>query len=393
MDLGEPRPLRVGVSGSESARAFAQAAAEHGYEVHCCEGSKALVALVLSQELDLVVAHIDTLQEVEALASWFAGRRPSTHLVVCCEPQLAAEAELASQRHKLATVWEEGESVQEKLDGLAGFGPRKGLVGRFLEIELVDYLQVVSLNASNKLLRVQTAMGSGYVWFERGSIVHAEFGDLQGEQAFFALVSGDSGFFCEVAFFSPPRSTIESSNTHLIMEATRLKDESAARAVEAVEMGPHSLDAELYDPMYALGLPEQASPVEEEEELESFDIEDLGCANELDFLGGDEGGFMIHNARDFVSHCNAQPSVIQATSFDLDEANSEPDFDDELRCWGLRMLPALVARGPEPSSTVWCREGQTHFVGIFVSSSLVVMQVLGTQDPFELRDHLMRGLG
>lgn len=398
LEASHHETLRVVVCGTpdSGAPAFGEAVHDHGHECHRCEGATSLVQYLLAGECDVVVAFLSDPVLVRAVASWFAGRRPSMPLVVQCGSKDDTEAlHEALAINPSALLWVDL-PPQTQVQQLYSVPLRKGIVGRFLEIELVDYVQVQSLNAANKRVRVQTRNGSGYLWFQQGRIVHAEYGDIDSEAAFYALVSGDSGSFCEVAYAPAPRISIQSSNTHLLMEASRLKDESS---VSTAQMGGHPMDAELYHDMCRLergdlpGDPSESEFTAILDDAELLSLDDLDCANELEFFGDEALSFEIHNARDFVSYCNAQPGVIQATALAFDAGPEQGDDADALRQWGHRALSVLALRDSEPNAAVSFREGQTHFVGVVVGTSLVIMQVLGTHDPFALRDALLEGLG
>lgn len=342
-----------------------------------CETVGLLLRLVLSQELDVVVAYLDDAGQAMALTRWFAGRRPSTRLVFVCGPESkVAIAELGAV-NAAVTIWA-GKTEQEQLDELASVSKRAGVVGRFLEIELVDYVQIVGLNAASKLIRVETEQGSGYIWFDRGKIVHAEFGTLDSEGAFYALVSGNNGSFCEVAYQAPSRVSIEASNTHLIMEASRLKDESQT---ESGFLGTHALDESLYTPIVEL---ESMIPHQSFDDLESAN--DIELISDIDIESADE------QSLDFLAWCREQEGIVDVDSIALTEDISQ-NFEQELRDWGRRVLFILQCRVSNPLSVVSHREGQSHFVGVVYRDMLVVVAIESDRDAFEVRDRLLEKAG
>ena len=94
-----------------------------------------------------------------------------------------------------------------------------------IEVELFDYVQMVALSGRDKLVKIVTPLNEGFIWFEHGDIVHAEFETHAGENAFYKLLAVGRGTFTEVFFTDPPKRTIMGSATGLLMEAARQMDE------------------------------------------------------------------------------------------------------------------------------------------------------------------------
>lgn len=67
-------------------------------------------------------------------------------------------------------------------------------------------------------------------------MVHAEFGDLAGEQAVFALFADEQGSFEFMLGLPAPRTTIEGGTENLVLEATRRLDEARRDDEQTVDM-------------------------------------------------------------------------------------------------------------------------------------------------------------
>ena len=91
----------------------------------------------------------------------------------------------------------------------------------------------------------------GYIYLKNGRIVHAELGNLRGEEAVYALAIWSTGDFQ----FSPGKevetATIEKTNTSLLMEAARRLDEwkVLARKIPGVEYVPVFKPREMGEPI------------------------------------------------------------------------------------------------------------------------------------------------
>jgi hypothetical protein len=98
---------------------------------------------------------------------------------------------------------------------------------------------MVAVSARDKQLVVTTRQGNGYIWFEHGDIVHAQYHDFRGEEAFYKMLAVGRGTYREVFYRPPPQRTIVRPSMHLLMEAARQADEgilgTTSETVEAEE--------------------------------------------------------------------------------------------------------------------------------------------------------------
>lgn len=390
LDSENPYPLRVIVGGPPGAQAdsFRAAVQECGHTVQSADVISELLVRVLRSDFDIVVCFLEDAQLARDLSWWFAARRPSTQLALCCRTEQIASFQSALIDAPAVCLWADL-SLDEQIASLESLGPRRGLVGRYLEIELVDYVQIVTINSGTKLIRVETRNGSGYIWFESGSIVHAEFGGLRAEEAVYAMLSGDAGSYCEMPYCEPENRSISNSNTHLLMEASRRQDEGIAPSGEIAD---HPLDAGRYAAIY--GLEVSDSPIAELL-VEEEQYEELLSANDIELFSGDELDFAIGDAGDFVSHCNAKHGVIQARALAFHPTRQEQSrgHRDELYRWANDLLPQFSRAQMPLQSAVCHRVGQTHLVGIVVEQSLVAIQLIGSEDPRAFCQELIQTLG
>lgn len=383
-----PNALRIAVSGhaASQAQAFVRAAREQGHELRICSSLYALVQMMLRDEFDLAVSYLEDGPQVGALVRWFAGRRPSTELVLAITTQDGEALEDLKTLNPKLSVWR-GLSVEDQVQSLQALSPRSGVVGRFLEIDLVDYIQITQLNAASKLIRVSSYEGSGYIWFDRGRIVHAEYGDRDSQEAFYALVSGVAGSFCEVAFQAPAKQSISASNTHLLMEASRLKDEAKLPAFSGTR---HPLDTNHFDPLYGLEMGQDVQLVQLDVDSEAQEpANDTLTDNELDAFFDASFDLPDQRSQDFVSHCQRVPGVLAAVSVLFDEQLPLSGPHDELLDWVEAILPVFRCREAMPSNTVVAREGQTHFIAVVLDFHLVAIQIDADCEPYSMRDELV----
>lgn len=97
--------------------------------------------------------------------------------------------------------------------------------GSLSDLPLADIVQLVAVSGKTGMFSLTRASEQGAVYLQNGQITHARVGDVEGEDAIFALALWTSGTF----LFSPgsegDKQTITRSNTNLLIEAARRSDE------------------------------------------------------------------------------------------------------------------------------------------------------------------------
>jgi len=168
------------------------------------------------------------------LMQYMGSYYPSTPVVVICEA-LSPEFRGQYEGGGSVRIVEKPIDLRKLVEIIESCGPRKGFFGNQVEIEFFDYVQMVAVSARDKALVVTTRAGTGYIWFEHGDIVHAQYGDYRGEQAFYKLLATGRGTYREVFFRPPPARTIVRPSMHLLMEAARQADEGILGDSETIE--------------------------------------------------------------------------------------------------------------------------------------------------------------
>ena len=99
-----------------------------------------------------------------------------------------------------------------------------GFVGEIEGLGLVDLVQFACLAGDDRKLSVLSEDNRGVLYFSDNEIIHSEFGELTGEEAFYRIMSWPSGTF-SMLFASTNIRTIDSSWNFLLLEAARRIDE------------------------------------------------------------------------------------------------------------------------------------------------------------------------
>ena len=100
-----------------------------------------------------------------------------------------------------------------------------GFAGTLKNIQLNDLIQMCCLSASSLCMQVTKGQRKGIIVIVDGEIVHAAYGDITGEEAFYQILGWQTGNFDTLEVSTPPERTINKNYQFLVMEAARRADE------------------------------------------------------------------------------------------------------------------------------------------------------------------------
>lgn len=101
-----------------------------------------------------------------------------------------------------------------------------GVTGTLGLFSLVDLFQLLAASKRTGRLTVQHPVARARIYFDRGQLCHAEFGDLDGPAAVDALFADERGAFSFTAGLPAPRTTVQVSTEAIVLDALRRLDES-----------------------------------------------------------------------------------------------------------------------------------------------------------------------
>ncbi len=100
-----------------------------------------------------------------------------------------------------------------------------GFGGTIESVQLPDAIQLICMSGRTAALTVSVNLKRGTLFFQDGNIVHAEYSDLIGEDAFFEIISWKGGEFALAALSPGHERTITDSWQGLLLEVARRNDE------------------------------------------------------------------------------------------------------------------------------------------------------------------------
>jgi DNA-binding response OmpR family regulator len=114
-----------------------------------------------------------------------------------------------------------------------GSDSRPGIKGSLSQMCFADLVQILSSSQKSVKISLSEEETIGEIYLDRGEIVHAAFGGINGEAAFYQLMRFSKGEFEVVPCVAFPQRTIALSVVGLLMEGARLDDESSLESPPA----------------------------------------------------------------------------------------------------------------------------------------------------------------
>ncbi len=112
--------------------------------------------------------------------------------------------------------------------------------GSLSEFSFADIIQLISLSCKTGVLQITNGSCRGEVYLHDGQIVHAEAGDVHGEEGVYALATVGEGDFQFQAGIATELQTVSKNNEALLVEAARRFDERrlVSRTVPSTDLVP-----------------------------------------------------------------------------------------------------------------------------------------------------------
>jgi len=105
------------------------------------------------------------------------------------------------------------------------FSEEEGVSGVVDSIALTSLLQMINLEKKSLVVRIEDKTREGFLYFNKGEIVHAEYLELEGEEAAFHLIKMKKGRFSLLKWEKKVKKTIKTSFMVLLMNAMKANDE------------------------------------------------------------------------------------------------------------------------------------------------------------------------
>ncbi len=212
-----------------------------GYDIEVLTDAKSAVKTIMNSGVDLVISEInlpgtDGLRFCQALRENSATTHIPFLFVTAEEGERLAAESLEAGADDFLKKPVDLELLSLKIQRiLASKSPkesRKGVSGSLTEMSLTDIIQ--NLTAGDKDVEIiLDSMGEkGRIYIEQGEVTHALAGSIEGEEAFYKLMTWEEGEFQIIPCSDLPPCTIQAAAMSLLMEGARLADEARGEIEE-----------------------------------------------------------------------------------------------------------------------------------------------------------------
>jgi CheY-like chemotaxis protein len=223
----------------DTVRAVFTAWSKNGWRIEVASSSDQALEILKTRKFDLIVVDVnmpvlDGIQFLRILNRRFPDLKKAAITGYASEEKrsacLANGAELFIEKPRSS----EGlKAIFVMLDELVTWKQQAGFRGMLRQVGLQDVIQMECLGRNSSILEVQDRQVTGRIYIEDGRIVHADAGEIKGEAAFQKLLSLPGGSFQLQHFEPPAERTIEGQWEFLLMEAARVRDETASQTPAA----------------------------------------------------------------------------------------------------------------------------------------------------------------
>jgi response regulator RpfG family c-di-GMP phosphodiesterase len=210
---------------------------EQGFVVKTARSAEQALKILAEAEVDLVVGEVD-LGSSGGLALLAEARNQpwgkDLPWVVYTRRQERAVAQKAFELGVLDYVNKPAPAdvfvakLKALLDQRVTPRAARGVSGSLREMGLPDMVQVLFHGRKSGNLRIRAREGSGEIHFAEGNVVNALWGELRGEDAFYAMLRLRDGEFGLDPSFKPQARVIQNSAEALLLEGMRRLDEGIA---------------------------------------------------------------------------------------------------------------------------------------------------------------------
>jgi len=207
---------------------------EQGFEVKIARTSDQALAMLEAGEIEIVISELDigprdgfSLLEEARKQSW---GRDLPWLILTrrqgrTDAQRAFGLGVVDYVIKPAVTEVLIPKLTQAVERRATQGVARGVSGSLAEMALPDLVQILWHGKKNGLLQLRRGSETGEIHFADGRVVHATWGQLQGEDAFYGLLALTDGEFALDPNFRPPSVSITASPEALLLEGMRRLDE------------------------------------------------------------------------------------------------------------------------------------------------------------------------
>jgi CheY-like chemotaxis protein len=199
---------------------------KEGYSVSTATSATEAMRIMRSEDVDILITDVQMpgMSGLELIV-WARSNRPHVRVVVITAYGTPALRRAVTSKGALVCL-EKPVDPEDLIAWLSAKG-KNGMVGRVAEVELFDYMQLLSMANRSRVVEINLGDSTGRIYVRKGRVVHAEVGEVQGLPAFYECVTSERGRFQDMQFQEPAVVSIDAPLDSLLLEAAHVLDERA----------------------------------------------------------------------------------------------------------------------------------------------------------------------
>jgi DNA-binding response OmpR family regulator/predicted regulator of Ras-like GTPase activity (Roadblock/LC7/MglB family) len=219
-----------------------------GYRVQGVMSGTDAVRMLWAEEYDVVICDVKTpgADGFEVL-QWLRAYRPNARMILMGGPATEAVRTQALE-NGASSYLEKPLDLRLLKEELRRLLQKTGFSASLDSFDLLDVIQIVNMSRKNIALLINTGLEErGVLRFQNGELIWAEYGMLQGEEAFFALAAHKNGTVLHQPWNGQAISNVTQPLSRLIFQALQYRTKYAHLQQYSGEMAPVSSSSLLDD--------------------------------------------------------------------------------------------------------------------------------------------------
>ena len=200
-----------------------------GYQVQGVTNGTDAVRALWSEEYDVVICDVKTpgADGFEVL-QWLRAYRPNARMILMGDDPDAEIIRTQALENGASSYLEKPLDLRVLKEELRRLLQQTGFSANLDSFDLLDVIQIVNMSRRNIALLVNTGLEErGILRFQNGELVWAEYGMLQGEEAFFALAAHKNGTVLHQPWNGHVISNVTQPLSRLIFQALQYRTKYA----------------------------------------------------------------------------------------------------------------------------------------------------------------------
>src|SRR2546428_3729503 len=209
-------------------RSIVNSLRKDGYIVQGVKSGAEAIRLVWSEEYDVVIGDLRTPgADGFEMLQWLRSFRPKTRMIMVAASASAADRTQALEAGVVSYLSKPLDLHQLK-EELRRLLQQTGFSASLDSFDLLDVIQIITMSRKSIALLVNTGLEErGILGFQGGELIWVEYGNLRGEEAFFALAAHKNGVVIHQPWNDQITANVTQPLSRLIFQALQYRTKYA----------------------------------------------------------------------------------------------------------------------------------------------------------------------